>query len=76
MTVKVYIDWEDKEIYGNEEEVINKIKEKYTFVQFIHETFSSLELLRTTEEKAYNMYVNYILSDIIRFYDCVEIDIP
>ena len=53
MKVKVYVDWDNQEIYGNVDAAINRLKEEYDFDQFISEEISPLELLHMTEEETY-----------------------
>ena len=76
MKVKVYVDWDNQEIYGNVDAAINRFKEEYDFEQFISEEISPLELLRMTEEEAYERYYDYMMNEVNRIYYCIEIDIP
>lgn len=76
MKVKVYIDWDSKEIYGSVDAAMSRLKEEYDFEQFISEEISPLELLRMTEEEAYERYYDYMMDEVNRIYYCIEVDIP
>ena len=76
MKVKVYVDWDNQEIYGSVDAAISKLKEEYSFEQFISEEIPPLELLRMTEEEAYERYYDYMMDEVNRIYYCIEIDIP
>ena len=76
MKVKVYVDWDNQEIYGNVDAAINRLKEEYDFDQFISEEISPLELLHMTEEEAYERYYDYMMDEVNRIYYCIEVDIP
>lgn len=75
MKVKVYVDWDNQEIYGNVDAAISRLKEEYDFEQFISEEISPLELLRMTEEEAYERYYDYMMNEVNRIYYCIEVDI-
>ena len=74
--VKVYVDWDSKEIYGSVDAAMSRLKEEYSFEQFISEEISPLELLRMTEEEAYERYYDYMMDEVNRIYYCIEVDIP
>ena len=76
MKVKVYVDWDSKEIYGSVDAAMSRLKEEYSFEQFISEESSPLELLRMTEEEAYERYYDYMMDEVNRIYYCIEVDIP
>ena len=76
MKVKVYVDWDGQEIYGSVDAAISRLKEEYSFEQFISEEISPLELLRMTEEEAYERYYDYMMNEVDRIYYCIEVDIP
>lgn len=76
MKVKVYVDWDSKEIYGSVDAAMSRLKEEYDFEQFISEEISPLELLRMTEEEAYERYYDYMMDEVNRIYYCIEVDIP
>ena len=76
MKVKVYVDWDNQEIYGRVDAAISRLKEEYSFEQFISEEISPLELLHMTEEEAYESYYDYIMDEVNRIYYCIEVDIP
>ena len=76
MKVKVYVDWDNQEIYGSVDAAISKLKEEYSFEQFISEEIPPLELLRMTEEEAYERYYDYMMDEVNRIYYCIEVDIP
>lgn len=75
MKVKIYVDWDNQEIYGSVDAAISKLKEEYSFEQFISEEISALELLRMTEEEAYERYYDYMMDEVNRIYYCIEVDI-
>lgn len=75
MKVKVYVDWDSKEIYGSVDAAMSRLKEEYDFEQFISEEISPLELLRMTEEEAYERYYDYMMDEVNRIYYCIEVDI-
>ena len=55
---------------------MSRLKEEYSFEQFISEEISPLELLRMTEEEAYERYYDYMMDEVNRIYYCIEVDIP
>lgn len=76
MKIKVYVDWDNQEIYGSVDAAISRLKEEYSFEQFISEEIPPLELLRMAEEEAYERYYDYMMDEVNRIYYCIEVDIP